>query len=246
MSRCTTAGTPAEVAELRAKLSEATAEHRAALQSEFEAMDSVPADAGGTAEVRAMLDRGNVGNIFDHVLNSRQLGGAESELQAHYGISGNSIPLAMLSGAEKRAAAAITGGEAGGTAGFAGPLFADSLAAFANARVTNIPTGVANWPVFAAGPTVATHDDSTEVAETTGAVAVKTLDPQESRASFAIRRVDMVRFPSLDGGIRETLAAAVRDQVDYEMLRRAAAGLLTSGHSVNPGQPGATTTASPW
>ena len=230
------------IAELRSAVDIATGQRTVALEAEAAAMDAVPANAGETAEIRQMLDRGNVGNIFDAALHSRPISGAEAELQAHYGVGANSVPLAMLAGAEERAAAAITGGATGGTAGYAGPLFAGSLVAFANGRIDSVPAGVANWPVLATDPTTATHTDSTEVAETTGAITIATLDPHESRASFAVRRVDLMRFPALGDGLRETLRGAVVDQLDREMLVRAGAGLMTSAIQANPDTPGATTT----
>ena len=238
--------TAEESAAVATELADLEAEHRAALQSEYAEIAAVPAGAGETAELRAMLNRGNVGNIFDHVLNNRPMAGPEAEIQAHYGVGGNSVPLAMLAGshgnAEERAAATLTGGVAGGDGGYAGPLFGDSLVVFANGRIDQIPAGVASWPVLAAAPTTATHSDSTEVAETTGAVVVSTLDPHESRASFAVRRVDTLRFPTLGDGLRETLRLAVMDQLDREMLVRAAAGLLTAAIGVNPATPTATST----
>ena len=56
-----------------------------------------------------MLERGNIGNIVTGVLQGHGAEGVEAELQRHFGIARDSIPLAML--LEKRAAATTTGDE---------------------------------------------------------------------------------------------------------------------------------------
>ena len=43
-----------------------------------------------------LLTRGNVGEVFDTVLSHGSASGANAEIQAHYGIDANQIPLAML------------------------------------------------------------------------------------------------------------------------------------------------------
>ena len=103
--------TETEVAELRAQLSAATAEHRAALQSEFEAMDDAgTADSPENRELARLRQRADVGVMLGAALVGGQLpiGSAEAEARAgmlseHSGA--NSIPMQMLFGAvaEERA-----------------------------------------------------------------------------------------------------------------------------------------------
>ena len=47
-------------------------------------------------EFRGMLERANMGDIFDAALNKRVIEGASAEIQKHYGLDANQIPLAML------------------------------------------------------------------------------------------------------------------------------------------------------
>ena len=47
-------------------------------------------------EFRALVNRGNVGEIFDAALGKRAVDGASAELQKHYGLDANQVPLALL------------------------------------------------------------------------------------------------------------------------------------------------------
>ena len=47
-------------------------------------------------EFRAMLNRSNLGEVFDAALSKRAVDGASAELQQHYGLEQNQIPLALL------------------------------------------------------------------------------------------------------------------------------------------------------
>ena len=51
---------------------------------------------GEGRELRSLIDRANVGNIFECALEHRTTDGVEAELQAHFKLAANSIPLAML------------------------------------------------------------------------------------------------------------------------------------------------------
>ena len=88
----------AERAELDAttkRLQSLEAELRAAMV--LEAADD--GHAGGTPEgreLRALVDGADVGEIVAAVLGHRLPEGRTAELQAHFGLAGNQIPLAML------------------------------------------------------------------------------------------------------------------------------------------------------
>ena len=47
-------------------------------------------------EFRGLVNRSNVGEIFDAALGKRAVDGASAELQKHYGLDPNQIPLALL------------------------------------------------------------------------------------------------------------------------------------------------------
>ena len=47
-------------------------------------------------EFRGILGRASVGEIFDSAINHRSLDGATREIQSHYGLDANQVPLALL------------------------------------------------------------------------------------------------------------------------------------------------------
>ena len=51
---------------------------------------------GEGREFRKLLETGNVGAIFDAAVNHRVVDGATAELQQHYGLETNQVPLALL------------------------------------------------------------------------------------------------------------------------------------------------------
>ena len=48
------------------------------------------------ASCRQLMDKSNVGEIFDAALGKRAVDGASAEIQKHYGLDVNQVPLAML------------------------------------------------------------------------------------------------------------------------------------------------------
>ena len=47
-------------------------------------------------ELRQLINKSNVGEIFDAALGKRAVDGASAEIQKHYGLDVNQVPLAML------------------------------------------------------------------------------------------------------------------------------------------------------
>ena len=47
-------------------------------------------------EFRALVNKANVGEIFDAALSKRSVDGASAELQKHYSLDQNQVPLALL------------------------------------------------------------------------------------------------------------------------------------------------------
>lgn len=53
-------------------------------------------DTAEDRELRSMIDRANVGSIFEAALERRAIDGVEAELQKHFGLNMNQVPLALL------------------------------------------------------------------------------------------------------------------------------------------------------
>ena len=87
----------AEMGVLTTRMQELEVEARAAIMAEGEPTitRTVVAD-GEDRELRSLIGRANVGNIFEAALEHRATDGAEAELQTHYRVAANAIPLALL------------------------------------------------------------------------------------------------------------------------------------------------------
>ena len=112
---------------------------RASLKSLREGQESgvtlVDAEA---RELELLTGKANAGDIFAAALEHRQTVGETSELQKHYGLNSNQVPLEMLRinrNVEERAAATVPGSIAEATQGeVAIPIFSTGDGAFWESR----------------------------------------------------------------------------------------------------------------
>ena len=131
-------------------------------------------DAEGR-EIRQLIGKASVGRMLAGILEEGEGEGADRELRAALNVPADYIPLALL---ERRAAATFTGDEPASTQPFIGRVFPQSAAAFCGVDVQSVEVGQVVVPVLSTGVTIGgPHTDSTEVAESTGAVTISTLHP---------------------------------------------------------------------
>ena len=97
-----------------------------------------------TVEVRQLLDKFSIGDVFNAVANEQPTQGVERELQQHLGLGVHSIPFDAL--IEKRAALTTTGDEPSGSGDIIAQLFPDSISAFAGVRGESVPSGERTYP----------------------------------------------------------------------------------------------------
>ena len=240
-----------KLAERRKLLSEIQgmeAELRAALKAEADDTTTEPsAESGESAELREIVGRASVSRIVAGAVSRHSVNdGPERELQEHFGVDGNAIPLRMLMPEHRAAAAFGASPEAPGSSpGIAGQVFGDGVAAFANTRFEDVPAGTRSYPVITTGAlgNVGTPAKSAEQAETDAVLSVKELRPTRAQIQFAYAVEDAATFTGVDAGLSENIRAGLRDKLDEQVLNKAAAGLLTTGHSSTPPAPGAATTA---
>ncbi len=115
-------------------------------------------------------------------------------------------------------------------------------AAFCGVDVQSVGVGQQLVPVLETGVTIAgPYTDSTESAETTGAVAITTLEPKRLNGSFAVKQIDLATFPMIEDALRADLGDAVSNAIDIDLLRRTGEGLLDFG--TDPTAPADATTA---
>ena len=183
-------------------------------------------DAEGR-EIRQLVSKASVGRMLAGILEQGEGDGADRELRQALGIPSDYIPLAML---ERRAAVTTTGDEPGNPQPFIGRVFPMGAAAFCGVDVQSVEVGQQLVPVLATGVTInGPYTDSTESAETTGAVAITTLEPKRLNGSFAVRQTDLATFPMLEDALRTDLGDAVSNAIDVDLLKRTGEGLLDFG-----------------
>ena len=207
-------------------------ELRAALAAEPDPQEVVT-DTGDpeTRELQRLTERANVGAIFAAALEHRNTEGETSELQKHYGLNGNQVPLEMLRidrGVEERAAATVPAsiGDAS-QAEVITPVFTSGDGAFLGIERPTVPVGDAAYPVLSTSPSVkGPFTDSSEAAQTNAAFVANGLSPQRLQASFSYRRTDAARFAGLDASLRLALSGGLEEALDDQAIS-GTDGLLT-------------------
>ena len=187
---------------LTARLQELEPELRAAIVAE-EATEVRTEGAGEGAELRALADRCNVGSIFAAVLEHRNVEGPERELQSHYSLAGNMIPLELLM--EHRAVTSAPGQVGQNQAPIIAGVFPDSVSAFLGIDMPRVSVGDAVFPVLVKNAEVKTPAENAAAAETTGSFSASVLVPSRLQASFFYSREDRARFGGMDAALRENL-----------------------------------------
>ena len=185
-------------------------------------------------ELRGLVGRANVGAIFAGVLEHRAIGGAEDELQKHYGLAGNQIPLAML---EMRAVTPAPANVGQNQSEIIPYVFPVACAAFLGVDMPTVGVGEAVYPVMTTPATTEALAENAAGTETTGAFSAEVLTPARLQASFFYSREDRARFMGMDSQLRMNLSEALSDGLDKEVIA-GVNGLLGSGNALaNPTDP---------
>ena len=184
-------------------------------------------------EFRRLVGRGNVGAIFDAAINHRPIDGASAELQQHYGLDGNQVPLALLVRSwptdgelETRAvtpAPADVGQEQQSIVPY---VFPQAAATFLGVDMPTVGVGETVFPVLTSALAVGTPAEGADQAETTGSFSADVLSPARLQASFFYSREDRARFQNMDSALRENLSLGLQDGLDKVILA-GTNGLLT-------------------
>ena len=222
-----------EMGTLTERLQQLEIEARAAILAEGEpTITRTVITDGEDRELRSLIDRASVGMIFEAALEHRATDGAEAELQAHYRLSANAIPLAML---ETRAVTPAPSDVGQSQSTIIPGVFPQSCAAFMGVDMPTVPVGEAIYPVLATNATVGTPAENAAQAETTGSFTADVLSPRRLQASFFYSREDRARFAGMDEALRSNLSDALSDGLDKQILT-GTEGLFTgtnlSNHNV--------------
>ena len=176
-------------------------------------------------EFRSLVNGANVGHIFDAALQKRSVDGATKELQDHYGLDQNQVPLALLVKSwpdndelETRAvtpAPANVGQQQQSIVPF---VFPQSVGVFLGVTMPTVGVGEQVYPVLTSTLSVKTPDEGIDADETTGAFSADVLSPARLQAAFFYSREDRARFAGMDAALRENLSMGLSDGLDKEIL----------------------------
>ena len=170
-----------------------------------------------TSEGRAfseLVTRASVGEIYDSAINHRVPDGATAEIQTHYGLDGNQVPLALMvrdwdEQLETRAVTPAPGQVAQNQASIIPWVFPDSAATFMGVSMPTVGVGEAVYPVLTKELDVRTPAENADANETTGSFSANVLSPARIQAAFFYSREDRARFAGMDEALRENLNAGL-------------------------------------
>ena len=112
-------------------------------------------DPGEDAELRALVSRADLGGIFEAVIEHRATSGAEKELQDHFKLAGNQVPLALLRDEPETRAVTPAPADVGQNQQPIIPgVFPDSAASFMGVDMPTVGVGEAVYPVLSTNATV--------------------------------------------------------------------------------------------
>ena len=171
-------------------------------------------------ELRELVDKASVGSIVSHALRNKSTSGPERELQDHFELSTNEIPLELLrTPVEHRAVTVAPSAVSSQQQPIVPPVFAEGDIAFLGARETMLQAGDAVFPVLSTRPTVhGPYKDSTSAGNTTGVFTADVLEPSRIQSAWLHRRTDAVRFPGMDDSLRMSLMGGLQEGLGKELI----------------------------
>ena len=242
-----TAEITAESETLQSEYAELETRNRAAIIAENDDTEIVKTEDAEIRELRKLTEKSNIGDIFSAAVEHRNTSGETAELQQHFGINGNQVPIEMLRidrGVEQRAAATVPAsiGDAS-QAQVVTPVFASGDGAFLGIERPTVPVGDAAYPVLSTLPSVeGPFTGSDDAAQTDATFVANGLSPERLQASFSYRRSDAARFAGLDASLRLALNGGLQEALDDQAIS-GTDGLLTATNLPNNNVSTATTFA---
>ena len=188
-------------------------------------------------EMRQLEERANVGEFMDAVINHGQPSGAISELQQHYRLDANQLPMALLRRSawdeiETRAVSPAPSNVGQNMQAIIPYVFPQSASAFMGIDVPVVGVGEAVFPVLTSELLVRTPAENAEADETTGTFSGDVLSPTRLQASFFYSREDRARFGGMDASLRENLSDGLADGLDNQIMA-GTNGLLSGTNLAN-------------
>ena len=218
-----------ELEQLTAEAGRLEPELRAAITAEGgeEPLQTRAAPDGESVELRGLIERANVGHIFAATVAHQSTEGETAELQQHYKLQANQVPIALLrEPPEERAVTPAPANVQGNQQPIIAQVFPRSVAGFLGVDMPSVGTGEAVFPVLTTGASAHVPAKGASAAETTGAFSAEALKPGRIQASFFYAREDAALFAGMAEALRMNLSEALGDKLDAEILT-GAEGLLS-------------------
>ena len=206
----------------------------AAAESQTDPLDVGAVEDSESVELRALIARANVGDVFAAVIEQQTTEGATRELQQHYGMKANQVPLAMLRERDPVRAAVTPAPKnvQGNQQPIIPAVFPRSVSAFLGVDMPTVGVGEAIFPILTTSAAPGTPAKGASQAETTGAFSAEALKPGRIQASFFYAREDAAMFAGMAEALRMNLTEALADKLDAEIIA-GANGLLTGTNLAN-------------
>ena len=201
-----------------------------------EQSEGTPVDSEAL-ELRQLTERANLGDAISATIEQRMTTGETAEIQAHFKLNSNQIPLEMLrinSSVEQRAAATVPSAIGDAIqAEVITPVFSSGDGAFLGIERPIVAVGDSSFPLLSTAPSVkGPFSDSSDAAQTDGTFVANSLSPERLQASFAYRSSDAARFAGLDSSLRLSINNGLQEALDSQALT-GTDGLLTSTNLPN-------------
>ena len=215
-----------DLAKLSVELRSTETELQASILAEGPEPIETRSDAPEEREMRDMLGRAAIGNIFESAIEHRSVDGVERELQQHFGLAANQVPHVML--LETRAVTPAPATVGVDQQAIVPQVFPDSVTDFLSIDRPTVGVGEQVFPVLTSGATAQTPAENvaTNPLEDTGAFAAEALSPSRLQTSFLYSREDRARFMGMDEALRENLSDALAAGL-YKAVLTGTNGLLT-------------------
>ena len=208
-----------ELETLTSRMQECETEFRAAVTTEGEPEET---GEGEDRELAQLVAGASIGSIFSAAIEHRTTNGRTAELQQHFKLGANQIPLVLFRdrAAEVRATGVTPAPTNVGQnqAAIIPAVFPQSCAAFLGVDMPVVPTGEAVYPVLTTSADANVPAENAESDETAGEFSADVLSPARIQASFRYSREDRARFLGMDSALRDNLSMALSDKLDQQIL----------------------------
>ena len=172
-----------EIGTLRTEYADVEAKYQASVTSEDSPAETRSDDAEAR-ELRSLIVDANIGTIFEAALEHPSTDGREAEIQKHFGLGANQVPLAML---ETRAVTPAPTNVGTDQMAVIPGVFPQSVAAFLGVDMPTVGVGEHVFPVLTKNATVGTPAESAAQSETTGSFSADALSPSPPASEFLLQ-----------------------------------------------------------